>query len=295
MNASKTIRQVCDDLDISLSELARRTEQFPSTLSRKLSKNNISCDEFEEYLSAVGASAQIKIEYPNGKILDINTIPERIAERIALLEAQHDLDVKNLAFHKKLAKDIRTEANSMLNISELLRKHSDDAQSVEQLTEKLVSSLMSIESAVAHYLGEGDPVEMGDFPADPELIRGKRMLLVDDNDLNREMGRDVATEYGCEVEVAENGKEAVELIRKAAPGYYDFVLMDLEMPVMDGFEATRLIRGIPNRVRASVPIIAVTADSASDRRQRAIDVGMDGYIVKPVSVRRILHVLSRLI
>lgn len=295
MNAANTIRQVCDDLGISLSELARRTEQFPSTLSRKLSKNNISCDEFQEYLSAVGASAQITIDYPNGKLLDISTVPERVAEKIALLEAQHDLDVKNLEFHKKLAKDIRTEANSMLNIAELLRKRSSDPQTVEQLTEKIVASLMSIESAVAHYLGEGEPVEMGDFPADPELVRGKRMLLVDDNDLNREMGRDVAEEYGLKVEVAENGKEAVDMIRDADPGYYDFILMDVEMPVMDGFEATKLIRALPNRVRASVPIIAVTADSGSDRRQRAIDVGMDGFIVKPISVRRVLHVLTRLI
>ena len=95
------------------------------------------------------------------------------------------------------------------------------------------------------------------------------------------------------VEEAEDGSEAVAAVKEKDPGYYHFILMDIEMPVMDGYEATMRIRKLPNRIRANIPVIALTANAVPENRERAVVVGMDDFLVKPANSARLLRSLVK--
>ena len=123
---------------------------------------------------------------------------------------------------------------------------------------------------------------------------GKRLLVVEDNELNLEIATTILEEAGFAVESAENGRVAVEKIEAAAPGWYDLVLMDIQMPEMDGYEATRCIRALPDKEKATVPIVAMTANAFEDDRKNALSVGMNGHIAKPLDVEILFQVLAEL-
>ena len=116
---------------------------------------------------------------------------------------------------------------------------------------------------------------------------------MDDNELNREIMKEVLVEHGLMVEEAGNGNEAVAAVKAKEPGYYHFILMDIEMPVMDGFEATMNIRKLPNRIRANIPIIALTANAVPENRESATVAGMDDFLVKPTNSARLLRSLAK--
>ena len=130
---------------------------------------------------------------------------------------------------------------------------------------------------------------------DANWIEGRRLLLVEDNPLNREIAVEMLVEDGFKVDVAENGRIAISKIVSSDPWYYSAVLMDIQMPVMDGYEATKNIRALPDRSRASIPIIAMTANAFKEDRTRAADCGMDAYITKPVDVLALRYVLRRVL
>ena len=124
-----------------------------------------------------------------------------------------------------------------------------------------------------------------------DLLKGKRVLLVEDNELNREIGKDVLEEYGMIVEEAEDGDIAVNAIGEVIDGKreaYDLILMDIQMPIMDGYAATREIRKIES---VRTPIIALTANAFDEDKKRAIENGMDGHIAKPINVKDMLSTL----
>ena len=125
----------------------------------------------------------------------------------------------------------------------------------------------------------------------PQDFAGKRLLLVEDNELNREIACMILCKYGFDLETAENGQEAVEMVAAAAPGYYDLVLMDIQMPIMDGHEATRQIRALDNPELAKVPIVAMTANAFDEDRKAAKDCGMNGFISKPINMQEVLQAL----
>ena len=131
--------------------------------------------------------------------------------------------------------------------------------------------------------------------SDVGWIEGRRLLLVEDNPLNREIAEDMLTEDGFKVETAENGKKAVQMIVGSDPWYYSAVLMDIQMPVMDGYEATERIRSLPDKSRARIPIIAMTANAFKEDRCKAAECGMDAYITKPVDVLALRYVLRRVL
>lgn len=124
---------------------------------------------------------------------------------------------------------------------------------------------------------------------------GRRILLVEDNELNREIAIEVLTEAGFETEAAEDGFIAVEKLRQSEPGYYDVVLMDIQMPVMDGYAATRAIRALADRELAAVPIIAMTANAFEEDRQTALNTGMNGHLAKPLDTEKLFAMLSETI
>ena len=126
-------------------------------------------------------------------------------------------------------------------------------------------------------------------------FRGRHILLVEDNELNREIAVAILHEYGFLVDTAENGAVAVEKIRTSDPGRYDLVLMDVQMPVMDGCTATQRIRALKDPARAAVPIVAMTANVFEEERKRAFDCGMNGFLSKPIVIEELIDALRDII
>lgn len=124
-----------------------------------------------------------------------------------------------------------------------------------------------------------------------ESFNGRHLLLVEDNELNREIAYEILNEYGFIVDTAENGKEALEKISVSKSGDYDLVLMDIQMPVMDGYEATRCIRSLKDSALSSVPIVAMTANAFDDDRRATAECGMNGFISKPINMKEVIEAL----
>ena len=113
---------------------------------------------------------------------------------------------------------------------------------------------------------------------------GKRVLLVEDNELNMEIAKELICEVGFSVETAQNGQIAVEMVRNSTAGYYDAILMDIQMPVMDGYQASREIRSLESKDLAEIPIIALTANTFDGDKKEALANGMNAHIAKPIDV-----------
>mgnify|MGYP003260324045 FL=1 len=132
------------------------------------------------------------------------------------------------------------------------------------------------------------------FPAAGSDFRGKCILLVEDNELNSEITVEILNGYGCQVDTAENGAEAVEKIKNSKPGNYDLVLMDVQMPVMNGYEATKQIRALNDPVLAGITIIAMTANAFDEDRRKALECGMDGFLTKPIVIEELIGTLQKI-
>ena len=128
--------------------------------------------------------------------------------------------------------------------------------------------------------------------AELKSFDGLRVLLTEDNEINREIAVMVLRQAGFTVEAAENGQIAVEKVQSSAPGYYDLILMDIQMPVMDGYEAAKTIRSFSDRARASVPIIAMTANAFVEDIMKAEESGMNGHIAKPLDIKSMMKTIS---
>ena len=127
---------------------------------------------------------------------------------------------------------------------------------------------------------------------DEILIKGKRILVAEDNSLNREIVKDMLQTAGCQVEEARDGTFAVDMVNLSGEGYYDLILMDIQMPMMDGFEATRIIRSFQNERLRKIPIVALSANAFQEDKKKAFDCGMDAFISKPVSSEKLARVLN---
>ena len=126
-------------------------------------------------------------------------------------------------------------------------------------------------------------------------FKGKHILLVEDNELNREIAQEILREYGFLVDSAENGAVAVEKVSTAAPGSYDLVLIDVQMPIMDGYTATRKIRALDDPARAKLPILAMTANAFDEDRRNALESGMNGFLSKPIVIDDLVQELRKIL
>ena len=124
----------------------------------------------------------------------------------------------------------------------------------------------------------------------PEEIR---ILVVEDNEYNREIIEEILKEEGYNVETAGNGKNAIKMVEDSQPGYYNIILMDVQMPVMDGYEATRYIRKLPKPIR-DIPIVAMTANAFEEDRKNAFENGMNAHISKPIDLDKLFKTINRL-
>ena len=124
-------------------------------------------------------------------------------------------------------------------------------------------------------------------------FRGRCILLVEDNELNSEIAAEILNEYGFLVDTAENGAEAVEKVKNSKPGNYDLVLMDVQMPVMNGYEATKQIRALDNPALAGITILAMTANAFDEDKKKALECGMDGFLSKPIVIEELISILQK--
>ena len=124
---------------------------------------------------------------------------------------------------------------------------------------------------------------------------GNRVLLAEDNQLNQILAENILTNVGLEVEITNDGTEAVEKMISAPAGYYDIILMGIQMPKMDGYEATHQIRALEDKEKANIPIVAVTANAFEEDRQLALNAGMSGHLAKPYDVPAIMKTLKELL
>ncbi len=130
-------------------------------------------------------------------------------------------------------------------------------------------------------------------PSDKESLRGTRILLTEDNDLNAEIATELLQEEGCTVDRAKDGVECVDMLEKAADGTYQIILMDVQMPVMNGYDAAKKIRRMDDPQKANIPIVAMTANAFSEDRQAALDAGMNDHIAKPIDMSVLVPTLRK--
>ncbi len=142
----------------------------------------------------------------------------------------------------------------------------------------------------------GDKSEGKDEKSSRKRIpEGTRLLLVEDNELNREIAEELLTESGFEVDPAEDGVQAVEMVKNSTAGQYSLILMDIQMPKMNGYEAAKAIRALDNKALAGIPIVAMTANAFEEDRRLALESGMNDHVAKPIDVERLLEVVTDLI
>ena len=128
-----------------------------------------------------------------------------------------------------------------------------------------------------------------------EILEGKNILLAEDNDLNAEIAEVILERAGLKIERVEDGNQCVNRIMKMPAGTYDMILMDIQMPQMDGYKATRVIRRLPDKDKACIPIIAMTANAFEEDKRKAIAAGMNGHIAKPIQVDKLLSTLKTIL
>ncbi|MCH5208815.1 MAG: response regulator [Oscillospiraceae bacterium] len=143
----------------------------------------------------------------------------------------------------------------------------------------------------------GSDISRKDKDSAPDLssIEGTRLLLVEDNELNREIANELLSERGFVIEQAENGQIAVDMVKQSEEGYYKIILMDVQMPVMDGYTATKEIRALENPALANIPIVAMTANAFEEDKKRAVDSGMNAHIAKPIDFEKLIEVVIDLL
>ena len=291
MKTSETINLVCSDLGITKAELAKRMGILPSSLYRKLARESMTLEEFQQCLDVVGVEIEFSLKYPDGNVRSSQNYYEMLLKKLDLLETELEAARKETAFNRKSLRDLRTALNSAVGYAELGRNN--DTQATVYL-DKIQVVLQDMETAITYTLGENAYDELQpEAPVNIERLSGHRVLLVDDNETNRVILKEILLEHGLLVEEAGNGVEALELLKAQDAGYFHFVLMDIEMPVMDGYEATMQIRKLPNRIRANIPVIALTANAFPEDKEKAVEVGMDEFLTKPINSTRLLKCLAK--
>ena len=155
--------------------------------------------------------------------------------------------------------------------------------------------LSDLRDSLMTAIGQKPEEQPGVLPKGPTDFAGKHILLAEDNELNREIAVEILNAYGFEVDTAENGAIAVEKVRTAAPGQYDLVLMDVQMPIMDGYTATRRIRELENPALAGIPILAMTANAFDEDRRNALECGMNGFLSKPIVIADLVQEMRKVL
>ena len=218
-------------------------------------------------------------------------------------------------FFFRMSHELHTPMNAILGLAELMKKKhaiaSDPQLSTSldrmmtagrSLDEKLDAILQESsrvfgteEAAAVTAKTEAEPVEGGNAAGGTASLAGRRVLVVDDNSLNAEIAMDLLAEHGIAAEMAESGNECLALLNANPAGYYDAILMDINMPEMDGHETTRRIRSLEDAAKAATPVVALSANCLPEDIQNATGAGMDDFLKKPIEVETLLETLGEAI
>ena len=165
---------------------------------------------------------------------------------------------------------------------------------IEVESEKDVGTTVTI--TLPHRIAEkSDLVMHAGVELDPKLFQGKRILLAEDNELNAEIAIEILQEAGFVIELAEDGQVCVDMLDRAPAGYYNLILMDIQMPNMNGYQATRTIRALKDSGKANIPILAMTANAFEEDKREAFRSGMNGHLAKPINVRELMRELANIL
>ena len=211
----------------------------------------------------------------------------------------------------KMSHEIRTPLNSVMGMSAIAVANIDDAKQVENCLKKISVSSRQIMKIINDLsdMPETDSAETPLTVAETENgqpvkeekqtkevdLKGKRILVAEDNDLNWEIANLLLTREDFVVEHAENGQICVDMLLGHKPGYYDAILMDVRMPVMNGLEATTVIRRLNKKVYNRIPIIAMTADAFPEDKEKCLECGMNAHIAKPMDIDVVKATLAKYI
>ena len=290
VNLSAEVRKLSKQLNISLSEIARRTGQSPANLSKKLSKETLSFEDFEKILDVLGVKLRCGFVLPGQKETVAGT-DRRTENRMAILEKELEVAQLKNEYYREAGFAFRTALETISGGTELLANHSDDPQRVQSCIEHMKTALAQLVN-----IADNDPMMPRTETAaaagrNTASFGGRRVLVVDDNAINRDIVTELLSDSGLLAEQAPGGAEAVECVRAHPQGYYDFILMDLQMPETDGFAAAAAIRALPGG-RADVPVIAMTAGGSDADREKAAAAGMNGFAMKPLDLKKLFEILS---
>lgn len=199
----------------------------------------------------------------------------------------------------KMSHELRTPLNAILGFAHIALREIDDNEKVKEYLNYIIDSaeeLLNIENNNINVLYTGKEMSPSQteanipqaisFNAEENILAGKKILLVEDNQLNALIAQTVLEDWKVKIDIAENGQIAVEKISSSSPGDYDLILMDIQMPVMDGFVATERIRALENKQLAEIPIIALTANTSVSDYERARNCGMNDVLGKPLNPKR---------
>lgn len=293
MTTLEIINNVCNKLGISKAALAKKIGMLPSSLYRKLDRDSMSLQELQKCLDLLNVSLSININYPDGTVQDPQVNYELLLEKYNVINKELTTVNMTTEFQRKSLRELRTELTNASAYLELSKKRTDDAT---LYLNKVKTSLNSMDVTIAYALGEEPSIKkQSNEPINLEVLKGKRILIVEDNELNRSVIKDILSDYDLTIEEVNSGKDAIALINQNVPGYYQCILMDIEMPEMDGFETTINIRNLNNRIRSNTPIIALTANATSTNKEKSVVVGMDGFLTKPIDTNQLLYSLEKVL
>ena len=286
---SDITRRLCEQFDISQAELARKTGQAASNFSRKLKNDNVGFEEFQQYLKVLGARCELSVfrEGESGPELPVASEPHKKIQ-LSILEQELEQERKIKRYFLSSDHGLRTSFGIISGATELLlTRCAGDTEAMELLRQMQTAEneVLAFMREISGFYGMVRPTVESGAVSD---IGAVRALLVDDSEISRGITKSILEDHGALVDEAADGRAAVERVRNSAPGEFNIILMDLEMPRMNGLEAARRIRALPDAGLAAIPMVALTASAGEADRRRAFAAGMNDFLLKPTDVNSLL-------
>ncbi len=262
-----------------LAELLRVTDKAVSKWERDLSYPDISL--FPDLADVLGVTVSDLLrecvgDAPTSRLLQIYNMSHDIRTPIHIILGCADLVEMNADDPQKMSRyldSIRISGQYLLERCEIIKKATRGSRDDASL------KLEDIEEYYRNHTGK--------VVSAPYDFSGKRILVADDIEMNREIAGEIIKQTGAEVEYAEDGAICLEMVERAPAGYYDIILMDLSMPNLDGIEATRKIRELPDTNKSEIPIVAMTANVYENDRNAAFEAGMNAFTEKPIYIDKL--------
>lgn len=294
MNISDMVRTLCKEVNVSLTEVSRRIGQSPQNLSKKINRQTLSFEEFEQILKCLGIEMKVDFVLPGKQVVKSSSKDGVTNKQMEIMEMTLELERKKIQYFKDISYDFRTSLDVIGGGMNLILNHSSDQAKVEEYVNKMIPATHELMRLVDDNPFNREINTVGNYPRgsiSSDSLRNKRVLLVEDNEVNRSIEKDMLEDEGVEIFEAVDGVDALKKITDSGEEAFDFVLMDLQMDNMNGFEATEAIRKLKDKKKAELPIIAMTAMVSREDRDKARKSGMNGFIKKPLDIADLMIAL----